>query len=674
MGSWMRLIAYSFIFLIVASIACAINYDDKNVLDMVVTISNTFEIVPTSNSYSIKFINASMVTYPKDDTRQVVGEITTEPDANVGESIDFIFNNPLRNSYEISIDAAVTTRNMMEEVKMPIRFPLKNLDSSFYKYISPAETIDITPEIRNLASELIGDKTDLYEIEYIFAEYVRKNIAYDMGTLTNDVNQKSSWVLNNRRGVCDELTNLFISLNRASGIPARFTSGISYTNLEEIFGSSWVPHAWAEVYYPGVGWVPYDVTYGQYGFIDAGHIKLSDSEESSNANVNYNYIGKDVQLRPGKIDMDVEVVSYGEDVRSRYEFDAKAYADEVGFGSYDLITVNIENTQAYYQVADLYLAQTNGIEIIEDSKETVLNKTIHRKQVLLRPHQSETVYWIIRVDESLDPGYLYTFPISVYNTYNDTSTTFVFSRSDYKGMDYEYFHSMVSSIAEESSKEYSKYIFLECSADKDSMYLEDTISIACVLDNKGDESFDDVKICIDNECADRALAVQKIDLTYSKNFTTEGLKNIEIKAYNDEFTKTSYIPILVMDKPKISIRNLEYPKSVAYGIPFEISFTLGKDSKSSAKNLRASLKSEISRVEWVFEEFDADKAFNIKSNGDAMKPNRNDYEIWVYYEDDKGKSYLVEEKFAINSEATLIEKILLYLNLIGRAIEQAVSG
>jgi transglutaminase-like putative cysteine protease len=670
----MRLIEYFLVFFIFASIVCAIEYDDKNVLDVVVTVDNSFDIIPASNSYTIQFINASISSYPRNDIRQAVGEISTKPDANIGESIDFIFNNPVKSSYKISFDAQVTTRNMIEEVKMHILFPLKSFDSSFYNYIAPAETIDITPEIRNLASELIGDRNDLYEIEYIFAEYVRKNIAYDMGTLTSDVNQKSSWVLRNRRGVCDELTNLFISLNRASGIPARFVSGIAYTNLEDVFGESWVPHAWAEVYYPGIGWIPYDVTYGQYGFIDAGHIKLSDSEDSSSSNVNYNYVGKDILLKPGNIDMGVRVINYGENARAKYNFDVEVYSDEIGFGSYDMITVNVENSQAYYQVADLYLAETEGMEIIEESKETVLNKTIHRKQVLLKPYQSETVYWIIRVNKDLDSGYMYTFPLVVYNTYNDTSTTFASSKKGYKSMDYEYFHSMISSTAEESSKGYSKYLYLECSADKDSMYLEDTVNIGCTLDNRGDKSFDDVKICIDNECVSRVLAVQKLNLTYSKNFTSDGLKNIEIKAYNDEFTKTRYIPINVLDKPKVSIKDLKYPESVDYGVSFDISFKLSKDSKSSPKNLTASLKSEVGKVEWAFEDFNDDKVFDIKSNGDAMKPNRNDYEISVHYEDDKGNSYIIEEKFVINSEATFIEKMLLYLNLLGRTIEEAFSG
>ncbi|MGV8171343.1 MAG: transglutaminase-like domain-containing protein [Candidatus Woesearchaeota archaeon] len=652
----------------------AINYDDKNTVESLVTISNSFAIVPTGSSFNIKYINASLSAFPKSDSRQVVSELNTNPDADIDDTINFMFNNPIRDSYSLNVNARVITRNNVEQVSLPILFPLKELDSSLYIYTQPTDIIDVNDDMRNLASELIGDKNDLYEIEYLFAEYVRKNIAYDISTLTSSVNQKSSWVLDNRVGVCDEITNLFISLNRAAGIPARFVSGIAYTNLEEVFGSSWVSHAWAEVYYPGTGWIPYDVTYGQYGFIDAGHIKLSDSAESSSSNIDYNYLGNDVKIVPGEISTDVDVINYGENVHGLYEFDASVYADEVGFGSYDLIIVDVRNSRNYYMVADIYLADTDGMEIIEETQERVLNKTLHRKQVLLKPYHSSKVYWIVKIDGGLDKNYMYTFPITIYNTYNDTSTTFISSRKDYKSYGYEYFNEMVSSTIEESAKQYSKYIFLQCTNTADNIYLEDSVTIDCVLDNKGDVSFDSVNICIDNACTVEGLAVQKKSLHYVKNFTSEGLKNVEIKVYNDNFLKVNYIPINVLDKPSISINALDYPKAVNYTLPFEITFTLSKDSKSVPKNVKVTLKSETNKVEWSFPEFEADKSFTLKSRGETLKPNKNNYKITVYYADEKGETYTVEQEFMIVSQAKWYENILLYINLIGRSIEQAVSG
>jgi transglutaminase-like putative cysteine protease len=670
----MRLITYFLAMLVCTSIVLAVNYDDKNTVEALVTISNTFNVVPTSSSYNINYINVSVSSFPRSDSRQITTGLTTEPYADIGDTVDFIFSNPIKSSYSLTVQAKVITRNTVTEVAIPIIFPLRSLDSSLYKYTQPTLIVDVTPEIRNLASELIGDKTDLYEIEYVFAEYVRKNVAYDMSTLTSSANQKSSWVLENRRGVCDEITNLFISLNRAAGIPARFVSGVAYTNLDEIFGKSWVPHAWAEIYYPGIGWIPYDVTYGQYGFLDAGHIKLLDSEESSSSNIDYTYLGNNVKIVPGEIDSDVKVLNYGENVHATYTFDASAYDDEVGFGSYDMISVNVKNNHGYYMVADLYLADTQNVEIIEVSKETVLNKTIHRKQVLLKPYESSKIYWIVHIDDDLDKDYVYTFPMTVYNTYNDTSTTFITSRRDYKSLSHEYFSNLISSSSEEYSKAYSKNIYLECNADKDNIYLEDSVNITCVLDNRGDRTFDDVKICIDAECASEALAVQKLPLRYSRSFKSEGLKTIEIKAYNDEFLKANYVMINVLDKPLVSINSLGYPEAVGYAEPFDISFTLSKDSRSAPKGLKVLIRSETTKVEWTFPEFDDDKSFTLKSRGDALKPNKNNYRITVYYSDEKGKVYIVEKEFVIMSRAEWYEDILLYLNLIGRTIGQAITG
>lgn len=662
------------VLLIVPTVYAAVNYGDKSILRSVVTINNSFIISSTSTSYDIKFINASVNSFPRSDSRQTVTDLSTEPNADIGDKITFLYNNPTQSSYDLRIDAQVTSTSMVDEIKLPVNFPLNNLDSSLYSYLQPTEIIDVTPEIKNLASELIGDKTDMYEIEYAFAEYVRKNVAYDLSTLSSNVDQKSSWVLENKRGVCDEITNLFISLNRAAGIPSRFVSGIAYTNLDDVFGKSWVPHAWAEIFYPGYGWIPYDVTYGEYGFIDAGHIKLADSQESSGSYVNYNYLGNNIKLQPGPIDTDVKVLSYGDIVRGRYNFVADAYSDEVGFGSYDMLTVNVENTQNYYLVADLYLADTEGVSIIEDSKETVLNKTIHRKEVLLKPHQSSTVYWIVKIDDALDKNFVYTFPMTVYNTYNETSTSFITSKRDYKFIDEQFFKDLLASKVEESSKPYSKNIYLDCNTDKSSMYLEDTVNIDCVLDNRGDKTFDSIQICMDDNCTKQGLALEKIQLHYSKKFDSEGLKNIEVKTYNDEFTKVSYLPVNVLDKPNVSVNDLTYPDVVNYAEPFDITFTLSKVSKSSPKNLRIVLQSETNKVEWTFPDFAEDKAFTIKSGGETMKPNLNKYQITVYYEDEKGNPYNSEKDFIITSHATFLENILLYANLIGHAIEQVFTG
>lgn len=61
-------------------------------------------------------------------------------------------------------------------------------------------------------------------------------------------------ILNTHEGDCGQYSNLFISLSRAAGIPARQQSGFNF-----IPGNTGY-HAWSEVYFPTYGWVPVDAT------------------------------------------------------------------------------------------------------------------------------------------------------------------------------------------------------------------------------------------------------------------------------------------------------------------------------------------------------------------------------------------------------------------------------
>src|SRR3989338_2220208 len=108
----------------------------------------------------------------------------------------------------------------------------------------------------------------MYVASFLLASWVKENVRYDLTTLTAEAVQTSSWVFQERRGVCDELTNLFIAMARSVGIPARFVTGTVYSGLLP----GWGNHGWAEVYFQGYGWVPFDVTYGQYGWIDPSHV------------------------------------------------------------------------------------------------------------------------------------------------------------------------------------------------------------------------------------------------------------------------------------------------------------------------------------------------------------------------------------------------------------------
>jgi transglutaminase-like putative cysteine protease len=62
------------------------------------------------------------------------------------------------------------------------------------------------------------------------------------------------------RGVCQDITHIFIAAARAAGIPARYIGGHFY-RADGVTAQD-AGHAWAEAYVPDLGWVGFDPTNG----------------------------------------------------------------------------------------------------------------------------------------------------------------------------------------------------------------------------------------------------------------------------------------------------------------------------------------------------------------------------------------------------------------------------
>ena len=70
-------------------------------------------------------------------------------------------------------------------------------------------------------------------------------------------------VYTNRKGVCQDFSNLFIALARLLNIPARYRVGYIFTGRDyENTRQGDASHAWVEVYIPYVGWRGFDPTNG----------------------------------------------------------------------------------------------------------------------------------------------------------------------------------------------------------------------------------------------------------------------------------------------------------------------------------------------------------------------------------------------------------------------------
>jgi len=63
-----------------------------------------------------------------------------------------------------------------------------------------------------------------------------------------------------KRGVCQDLTHVFLSAARSAGVPARDVSG--YFRRNDGVTDQDAGHAWAEAFVPRLGWVAFDPANG----------------------------------------------------------------------------------------------------------------------------------------------------------------------------------------------------------------------------------------------------------------------------------------------------------------------------------------------------------------------------------------------------------------------------
>lgn len=124
-------------------------------------------------------------------------------------------------------------------------------------YLQPSRLVTISPRVRELAAQVTKGKKDTIDKAMSIYDYVFQNVSYDK-TVPGWGNGDTERVCDLKTGNCTDFHSLFISLARASNIPARFVMGVPLT--EEREGQPKGYHCWAEFYDKQLGWVPVDIS------------------------------------------------------------------------------------------------------------------------------------------------------------------------------------------------------------------------------------------------------------------------------------------------------------------------------------------------------------------------------------------------------------------------------
>jgi protein-glutamine gamma-glutamyltransferase len=122
--------------------------------------------------------------------------------------------------------------------------------------------------VRDLAERIAGDRDTWYDRVAAVESWLRANSRYDLEVPRDPagVDAVDHFLFETRRGYCEQIASSMAVLVRALGIPARLVTGYGPGERNPLTGYFEVKqsdaHAWVEVYYPGIGWLPYDPTFG----------------------------------------------------------------------------------------------------------------------------------------------------------------------------------------------------------------------------------------------------------------------------------------------------------------------------------------------------------------------------------------------------------------------------
>lgn len=161
-------------------------------------------------------------------------------------------------------------RNFSIEFQLDSNAGLGKYRNVAMRYLLPEPKIEVdSPEILSYANEVVGQKTNPYDISRALFADINQRLTYSPPPSKN-ANKGALNALRSGEGVCDDYAALFVASARSVGVPARWTAGYLYQpqvrEKNEILSDgsiNLIPlrHAWPEFMLPRVGWVVTDPTY-----------------------------------------------------------------------------------------------------------------------------------------------------------------------------------------------------------------------------------------------------------------------------------------------------------------------------------------------------------------------------------------------------------------------------
>nr|HNN40229.1 transglutaminaseTgpA domain-containing protein [Microthrixaceae bacterium] len=162
-------------------------------------------------------------------------------------------------AYSVTSMQVRVTANQLASVDAPIP------DEVADRYLTPVPT---TRRVRTLAERVVTDAgaTTEYAKVQALEDWMGQNLKYslDAPLAPQGVDVVDDFLFESKVGWCEQIASSLVVMLREVGVPARLATGFAPGELDRSSGRFVVrerdAHAWAEVWFPDVGWVPFDPT------------------------------------------------------------------------------------------------------------------------------------------------------------------------------------------------------------------------------------------------------------------------------------------------------------------------------------------------------------------------------------------------------------------------------
>lgn len=165
---------------------------------------------------------------------------------------------------------AVDTLNPVygDELRQAVVWGEADGDSQFSNILAAHTQLPegVEPNLYVLTMDITAEAQNPYDRAAAIADYLRQNMRYDLEVdYPPQGRDFVSWfVLDSKEGYCSYFASAMAVMGRIAGLPTRYVEG--YYARPGADGAAVLTgmdaHAWAEVYFEGLGWVPFDATNG----------------------------------------------------------------------------------------------------------------------------------------------------------------------------------------------------------------------------------------------------------------------------------------------------------------------------------------------------------------------------------------------------------------------------